>query len=289
MYQIQTYQDKYKMYKMIDSSTGSYVEIAPERGGIIAGYGVRGQEILYMNFDTFTNPKRYVWGGIPILFPICGKLENDEHTWNGKKYNMPLHGVARNYPWQVIETNIENEASIKIRLKSNECTKKMYPFDFELIFEYVLKNDKLTINQEYNNNSDTEMPIYPGFHPYFKASNVDNLEFEMDASKYLDYEDMKIKPYTGKIDLDEQALGKMILDNEAYRVSFVDSELGRKISLEYGKEFKYVLFWSGVKNQFICVEPWMAKQNSLNTKEDVFFVKPGGVFKTYISICCEYV
>ena len=80
------------------------MKAAPERGGIIIGYGVEGTELLYLNNETFQDEEANVRGGIPILFPISGQLENGEYEWEGISYTMKNHGFARNMPWEVIET-----------------------------------------------------------------------------------------------------------------------------------------------------------------------------------------
>ena len=175
MYEIRRYKDgQYEVYELVDSRAKAWVKAAPERGGIIIGYGVEGTELLFLNNETFQDEQANVRGGIPILFPISGQLENGQYEWEGISYTMKNHGFARNMPWEVIETGATNDgAFMTIRLKSNEETKKSYPFDFEVIYTYRLKDGKLSIEQEYRNESDVEMPIYPGFHPYFKTSEKD--------------------------------------------------------------------------------------------------------------------
>lgn len=287
MFEVKEYMDKqYKIYELSDKDSGSYVKVAPERGGIITGFGIDGAEILYMDEDTFYDPGKYVRGGIPILFPICGALNNSEYVHNGIKYNMENHGLARNFPWQIIETNTEGGASISIKLKSNETTKKNYPFDFELIFTYVLKGNILTIEQEYINNSDVDMPMYAGLHPYFNITDKSRLQYNIDASKYLDFNGIGIKPYNGKIDMSNEEMSKIFLDVKENNVSFYDENLKRKISMEYSKEFKYMVLWSVPGKNFICVEPFMAMPDSMNTKEDLFLLGSGESLKVSLCISC---
>ncbi len=54
MYQIKQYLDgQYQVYELIDSQSKAWVKAAPERGGIIIGYGTEGTELLYLNNETF--------------------------------------------------------------------------------------------------------------------------------------------------------------------------------------------------------------------------------------------
>jgi galactose mutarotase-like enzyme len=288
MYQVKQYADgNYQIYELIDSTTDSWVKVAPERGGIIISFGVQGKETLFLNKETFHNKQANIRGGIPILFPISGQLENGEYEWEGKVYQMKNHGLARNNTWEVIETtNTQEEATLKIALYSNEEMKKSFPFDFEVIFTYRLKGNKLTIQQEYTNKSESPMPIYAGFHPYFKTSSK-NLQYESDAKTYLDYNDMLIKQVSDGLDLTGKKESLGLLDTVKSEIAFTLPESNRKIRLDYGDEFKYVILWAEEGQDFVCVEPWMANTKELNTKEELTLIAPNETLKTYLNITVE--
>ncbi|MFJ7727486.1 aldose epimerase [Neobacillus sp. NPDC097160] len=287
MYQIKQYKDNhFDIYELLDSGSNSWLKVAPERGGIIIGFGVQGEEILFLNKETFYDPEANVRGGNPILFPISGQLENGEYEWDGTTYKMRNHGVARNHPWEVVETNVKDEASITIRLKSTQEMKHSYPFGFEVIYTYVLRKNSFTIYQEYKNLSDKDMPIYPGFHPYFRTAQK-NISYETDAKNYLDYNDMKIKEVSQGLDLTNKIESLVLLDAKQKKISFELPEIKKKIHMTYGEEFKYVYLWTEKNQEFICVEPWMAMTNELNRKEELVFVKPNESIKTELTISAE--
>jgi galactose mutarotase-like enzyme len=283
MYSIKKYNDKFEMYELKEESTMSWIKVCPERGGIITSFGVNGKELLYLDKESFYDSNANIRGGIPILFPVCGQLKDGEYNLNGKIYFMKNHGFARISTWEAIETNIENQALIRLELKSNKETKKIFPFDFQLIFTYILKNGELTIKQEYKNISAEPMPIYAGFHPYFKAKSK-NLIYETDATQYLDYNDMEVKSFEGAIDLNKMVESAAFIDFHRNNISFKQEELDKNINLEYGKEFKYIVLWSVKDKDFVCVEPWMALSGAFNTGENLVFVKPKETLSTYIKI-----
>lgn len=287
MYSVKEYEDKFKMYELKEDNTNSWVKLCPERGAIITSYGVNGTELLYLDKDTFYNKDANIRGGIPILFPICGQLEEGKYELNGKIYDMKNHGVARNNVWEVIETSKEGQASIKLKLTSSEDTEKSYPFKFELIFTYILKDGKLTIKQEYKNNSTETMPLYAGFHPYFKAENK-NIAYETDSVKYLDYNDMTVKDYTGTLDLTDMVESAIFLESEQRGISFMLPEMKRKVTLNYGDEFKYIVIWSVKDKDFVCVEPWMAQNKAFNTKEELQYVEGSQSLCTYFTISADF-
>jgi galactose mutarotase-like enzyme len=284
MYQVKELTDsKYKIYELKDDATNSWVKVAPERGGIIFSYGVEGEELLYLNEETFYDIEKNVRGGIPILFPISGQLLDGTYEWEGKTYFMNNHGFARNSSWEVIDSDIKNKASLTIKLTSNEQTKVSDPFDFEIVFNYVLENGKLTIQQEYKNMGDQPMPIYAGFHPYFKM-NEKHLSYETDSTRYLDYNDHKEKEFYGSIDLTNMKEALVLLDSTQPHISFHVDHLKKRIKVNYSKPFKYVMLWSEREKEFVCVEPWMAKTDEFNKKEELIIIKENDSLKTEISI-----
>lgn len=288
MYQLNVYQDNgLDVYELIDSENTSWLKVVPERGGIIIGFGVEGDEVLFLNKDTLYDTEKNIRGGIPILFPISGQLENGEYEWNGHVYQMKNHGVARNQPWEVIKTKTEEkQASITLGFKSNEETRRSYPFDFEVIFTYTLAKNQLTIDQQYKNHSDSDMPIYAGFHPYFKTTSKD-LNYETDAKTYLDYNDMKINEIHGSLDLTNEKESFVLLDAIKNEISFELPDLKKTISLTYGNEFKYIVLWTEKDQEFVCVEPWMAKTNELNQKEELVLIQPSEALKTTVNLSVE--
>jgi galactose mutarotase-like enzyme len=287
MYSVNKYEDKFLMYELREESTNSWVKLCPERGAIITSFGVNGKELLYLDKDTFYDAAANIRGGIPILFPISGQLIGGNYELNGKIYSMKNHGVARINSWQVVEVCSENKAAVKLRLKNNEETERAFPFRFEVVFTYILKNGILTIEQEYYNNSEEAMPIQAGFHPYFEAFNKD-ISYETDTSKYLDYNDMQVKDYKGRIDLTSMVESAAFIDAKQNKIAFELPELHRKITLDYGKEFKYVVVWSVKDKNFVCVEPWMEKNSALNTKEGLKYVESRGCLKTYLNIGVDF-
>jgi len=282
MYTIQQELDEdLKVYILRDED--SYIKVVPERGGIITEFGVNEAEILYLNRETLLDREANIRGGIPILFPISGQLHNGEYELNGNTYQMKNHGFARNMPWEVVDIATEGELSITLRLESNQETRKSYPFDFEVLFKYILKKNTLSIEQQYKNLSQEDMPFYAGFHPYFKTSQK-TLSLGSDAKTYLDYNDNLEKAYTGIIDLSDKKESLMLLDCIEPKVDFKLEEANKKITLEYGREFQYIVCWTEQGKEFVCVEPWMAKTYEMNQKEELVYLKPNELHSTFFQI-----
>jgi galactose mutarotase-like enzyme len=160
--------DRYATYVLKDSSTAARLEVVPERGGLITRWQVAGQDILYFDAERFADPSKSVRGGIPILFPICGNLPENQYTWAGQTYTLKQHGFARDLPWTVADRAIEPSAvALTLTLTSTEQTRRQYPFDFQLQFTYRLRGRELALEQTFQNTGDRPMPFSTGLHPYF--------------------------------------------------------------------------------------------------------------------------
>ncbi|MEJ9149970.1 aldose epimerase [Bacillus smithii] len=276
---------QYKMYHYRHLPTNSWFTICPERGGIVTSLGLNGQEILYLNKETFENPASNVRGGIPILFPICDRLNNGVYEIDGQIYQLKNHGFARNVCWEVLESN-EEECLIKLGLSSTPETKAVYPYDFQLTFTFQLRGQELTIFQEYENRSVQNMPMYAGFHPYFLTQDK-HMVFQTDAKNYLDMHDRFQKKYEGSLHLETSTEAFILMNTKQRHIRFSLSSASKPIVLKYGKEFRYVAVWSEPGKDFVCVEPWMAKPDSLNTGEDLIFVKPNETLRTFFTISLD--
>lgn len=286
-YEVRSYTDVYTMYELTEHSTSSRILVCPERGGIVIGCQLHGLELFYLEKETFEHPTANIRGGNPILFPICGQLENTAYEWNGKTYPMANHGFARTSAWEVVGTSDDGEASITIRLRSNEETMQSYPFAFELLFTYILQDGELHTRQQYRNLSESAtMPFYAGFHPYFAFDSNKRMVYETDATRYLDYNDYVEKDFNGVVDLDELVESVCFLDAQKSEISFPVLK-GAHVTLRYNDMFKYVVLWSIKDRPFVCVEPWMAMPGELNRQEELVMLEAGKQLDANLTISCR--
>jgi len=286
VFKLKKLQGDYLIYDIKNEKEGSWITIIPERGGIITSLGIDNKEILYLDEKSLKNEES-IRGGVPILFPICGRLTEAKYELKGNIYQMQIHGFARILNWEVIDLKLSEKMEMKLRTSSDGNTKKIYPFDFELIFTYILDGNKLTIKQEYINKSEEVMPIYTGFHPYFKVGDKEKLQYQLDCTKYLNDSDMSISDYNGRLDMSGEPGSKILLDMNSTKLSFFDPDLGREIKMEYGENFKYIVVWTLQGKDFLCVEPWMALPDAFNTKEGLEYIEPGKTLKESVSFTVD--
>jgi galactose mutarotase-like enzyme len=267
-------QEQYKIYSLSDSASDSWLEVVPERGGIITKWGVNSQELLYLDVERFTHRELSVRGGIPILFPICGNLPDNVYTHQDRQYTLKQHGFARDLPWEVVSQATEDLASISLQLKSSDRTKEVYPFEFTLVFTYQLVGNTLKILQSYTNHSTEPMLFSAGFHPYFAVNDKSQLEFAIPASEYLDQRTREIFAYRNHLDLDKDELDLAFNYMSANFVRVTDNQTQKQIYLQFAPDFNTFVFWTLKEKPFYCIEPWTAGRNALNTSDRIIKLAP---------------
>ncbi len=287
-YTVRTYQEHYEIIELADARTNSRIVLCPERGGIATNCALHGRELFYLDETTFLNPSANIRGGNPVLFPICGPLTDGQYEWEGGAYRMKQHGLARLLKWEVASLAAdEHEARASLVLRSSSATLEAYPFDFELVFDYVLQDGVLRIEQTYRNTGSKPLPFYAGFHPYF-ASAHGSIPYQTDGTRIYDCNDGLEKPLPGKFDKDRCIESHVILDPQQPAITFRPYE-DLEIRLSYSAAFRHVVLWSVPGKPFICVEPWMAQNYALNTREGLQLIKPGEHMQAAFAIAASTV
>lgn len=277
-------QQQYKTYILSDQNAQSRIEVVPERGGIITRWQLRDEEILYLDAERFANPNLTVRGGIPILFPICGNLPDNIYTIHGKEYQLKQHGFARDLPWQVIDQQSQECASITLLLESNDQTKQLYPFDFQVIFTYQLKGNTLEIRQSYTNNSAESMPFSTGLHPYFLTSDKTGLQFHIPSTQYRDQINNTIHPFIGSFDYQIDEIDVEFRDLSDCSASVTDNSRKLHLHLSYDNAYSRVVFWTVKGKDYYCLEPWTAPRNAMNTGEQLIILEPEASIETVVAL-----
>jgi galactose mutarotase-like enzyme len=244
------------------------------------------RELLYLPEDfDWKNPSK-VSGGLPICFPICGRLKRDgeegAYIFDGKRYKMGIHGFATTLPWELLYAETDQ---LGMRLTYTEETLKIYPFEFEIELHYEIKDGELICRHRYANLSDNQvMCYYAGFHPYFlidpKRYTKDQVFLCAETSGQFFYNknlddivDSNEIPVTLSAPLSSPDLNeKLFYFNEeaGFEMHFPDGAIiGMDIYNfpgELNPSFPFMQLYHAPEKPFFCVEPWMSHPNALNTQ-----------------------
>ena len=224
----------------------------------------------------------YLWQGdpaiwnrrAPLLFPTIARLKDSQYEWDGKIWDMPIHGFCRSAPFTVER---QDGHSASFRYSDTEETRKMYPFSFVLTVTYTLEGRKLTKSHHVENRSAVPMLYELGGHDGYRAP----LEAGETMSGYairfpgldaitpygMDEQNM-ITPKTaiyplpnGRMPLTPSSyhLDTIILDNLPERKAILEDQDGRpRVIVEFA-DFPYLGVWTMTKDfdtNYVCIEPW---------------------------------
>lgn len=246
-------------------------------GAELTSIQVNGVERLWQNENG-------TWAGhAPVFFPACGMCKV---VVDGKEYPQYRHGFAQYFTFEVTE---QADDLLRFTLKSNDETKKYYPYDFVLHFVYrIVNGDTLVITHEAYN--PTDKPIYCAFggHESFlldKSLGAYELRFEKEE---------KFHSLTATDDFMDggfQNLGEgtTFAFDENLFVNGMTAIFGkiqsRKVTLaEVGGDalaevsfdgFENLLLWRPEGGRTICIEPWHNLPDSKAHCNDEFGAKEG--------------
>jgi galactose mutarotase-like enzyme len=249
------------------------VVLAPARGGIATQMSVGGRPLLYMDEGTLLDTTKNVRGGIPVLFPSPGPLEKERFTRNGRSGSMNQHGFARQRPWMVLASSA-HEATLT--LASDASTRAEFPWDFLVTLRYEVGPRSLVIEQLVENQSDEAMPFAFGFHPYFAVPNRDKEKATIPtlAKRAWDNVTKREIDLEAPIDLTAREVDLHLVDHRASEAT-LDLGDGSRIVVSGTSAYRRWVIWTLAGKDFVCLEPWTAPANALNTGDDLLLVEPG--------------
>ena len=224
----------------------------------------------------------------PILFPIVGRLKNDELRHRGKIYPMTQHGFARDHRFDWVQ---REPRSCKLQLADDAATRARYPFAFRLSAAYTLNNAGLEIGLEIANTGNEVLPASIGAHPAFNWPLLPGLAKEDYALVFSQEEPAPIRrlkdgllraaPEPTPVRGNTLALSERLFDDDAIimdqpasrSVRFV-APRGPQVEVSW-EGFRELGIWSKPKGAaFVCIEPWHGFASPADF-DDEFNDKPG--------------
>ena len=215
-----------------------------------------------------------IWNGqAPNLFPLIGRLKDEQYEYEGNIYSMKIHGFAKYSNFELIE---KNENYVSLRLTGSKDTYSLYPFDFDFIISYelinnVIKKQYMIINNGYKNMY-YEVGGHEGYNLTFAKNRIMDDYFikftDNSIYTYTTDEKVMINKDLKQIDLNSERLylkpdifknDALILDCSKMKKREVTLECdsdNRKVKVNF-EDFSYLGIWTRpFYSNYICIEPW---------------------------------
>ncbi len=283
MFRVDHRDDVFARCRLVDDAADSVVELIPERGALVTSFRVAGREALYLDEATLLDRTKNVRGGIPVLFPIAGKLTGGKFRAEGQAYALAQHGFARTSAWDVVGEQTDGDARVVLSLSSSDATRAAFPWDFEVRLTFALAGDTLAIEQRYANRSSRPMPLHAGFHPYFLVPDAEKSRTTIatDATRAFDNTRGTTGPFGG-FDLTLPEVDLHLLDHTPRRTQLTRPG-GDGVIVSMDGSFATLVVWTLAGKGYVCVEPWTAPGDAMNTGTGLLMVPPGGTHEARVA------
>ncbi|MFZ9754888.1 MAG: aldose 1-epimerase family protein [Bacteroidia bacterium] len=248
-------------------------------GIITAEVQVAGAELTELaalgSSNCLWTPDPVYWNRVaPLLFPIVGRLKQDQMTIGGTSYGMRQHGFARDCDFDL---RIQNEHRLVLGLNDSVQTREQFPFSFDLEVEYRLEAERIWVVYRVQNSGPVTLPFSIGAHPGFALQgglSGHQLEFDkaLHADRHLIHEGL----YTGEtqaclthqntLDLDSADFehDAIVLKHSGLACVRLQGPNGpiAELGLRDAADFPYWGFWTKPGAPFFCLEPWAGLADS---------------------------
>jgi galactose mutarotase-like enzyme len=206
----------------------------------------------------------------PVLFPIVGRVKNDEYRHRGKTWPIKQHGFARDFRFDWVE---QSATSCRLALVDNDATRAQYPFAFKLEVTHAVEDADLKVTFDVTNTGDELLPASIGGHPGFIWPLLPGLPKESHSLTFSHEESAPIRriangllraepqpsPIRGKVLVLSERLfddDAIIMDRPASKSVRYAADRGPSIEMFF-EGFPELGIWSRRGGApFVCLEPW---------------------------------
>ncbi|MHB0770201.1 aldose 1-epimerase family protein [Bradyrhizobium sp. 5.13L] len=210
----------------------------------------------------------------PLLFPIVGRLANDELRHRGKTYRMTQHGFARDSRFVWAE---RGGSRCTLVLDDDETTRALYPFAFRLTAAYAIDESGLDLTLTIANTGKETLPASIGGHPAFNWPLQPGAAKESYALTFASAESSPVRrldggllrpaaepspvqgallPLAESLFTDDAIIFDRIESNSVRYAAGQGASAGPWLKMSW-RGFRELGVWSKPAGApFLCIEPW---------------------------------
>lgn len=256
--------------------------VAPEYGGMVVGLEAAGRQVLRLDAALLSMAPMLA-GGMPILFPFPSRTAGDAYRLDGRDYHMPFHGLVKNAAFALKESS-PGHAVLWVDGGGSQ-REANYPFSYRLELTYRVAGRALEVEAAVCNASESRMPHCLGWHPFFLATDRAALEFEYHMRRRYDYVRRADGPAPARLDL-AAPLDDVFFDPAAHEFALLNRPDGYRAVCRYDSGHQ-ALVVCNTPERSVCIEPWCALPDSINSGRFLQWIEPGATGRHRISIEVE--
>lgn len=270
----------------------------------VSAKGAELQSVVLEGVERMWCADPAVWGRrAPLLFPLIGRLRDGWYEHRGARIEAPVHGFCRD---RVFDAQRMCASSVRFSTRSDDKTRAVYPFDFELAVEFSLEGATLVKKHIVRNAGSEPMPFEVGGHEAYSTrlhrgdswsdyrvrvggahdAPCELAMFDMDENGILNTPKRSVPLRNGLLSKTPEQLGidTIVLENDfGGEISLVREGTGQGVTVAF-PDFPYVGIWTKAgcgDARYLCIEPWSAlpdahfSPHELSEKPGVAAIDPG--------------
>lgn len=263
------------------------LEIHPEAGASIAGFGIRhGESVVPLMRAT---PAEAIAAANSsemasfVLAPFSNRLRDAAFRFGGRTWQLKpnfeggyaIHGCVRKRPWEVVT---QDATQITLHFDSRRFADLDFPFPFSVDLTYRLHDTTLEASLRLRNEGEGAMPAGAGFHPYYERALFDpgeNVELRMRVA--ATWEGLCPETAARPLHADEDFSERRSLPREGFDTCFAGWDGNAELfwprsqvraEIECDAPLRQVILFTPPDKSFFALEPVSNANNGFNLLAD---------------------
>jgi aldose 1-epimerase len=185
------------------------LRVCPEVGATITAFSLRKNDTWLDLMRRAPEPLEKSSHGSFIMLPYSNRIRNALFTWKNERYQLDkiekhaIHGDVRDRAWSI---SSQSQQQVVMEIDSQNFPDFNFPFPIAAEVSYAIEETKLQISLSVKNNSESEIPLGFGLHPYFNTSlgeTGETAKLQFSAQGYYPYEGDLPLPESGRVQIPE--------------------------------------------------------------------------------------
>ena len=163
---------------------------------------------------------------------------------------------------------------------------------FTVLMNYNLQGNTASLSMTVINEGDIPMPFSFGYHPYFVASALENVDFDIKCATCSEDAKGEQPAAPEKITLTRKEGSDnsiRLMTGVEFPMTFTDKGNGHKVTVDADESFTNGVLWQQDAENFVCMEPWNGWANSVNEEGKHEVLEPDEAMTSEWTITIEKV
>ncbi len=291
--------DLFPVIRLKDKSNNTEAEIY-SFGALLNAFTVEGKNRkanIIDGFASLADAKKNITKTFKSakLSPFVCRMQKGEYNFDGKTYAIDkfylgseaIHGLLFDAPFTIKDHGEDGNSAFAQLQYSYDNKEEGYPFLYSVVVTYTLKADNiLSLQTRIINNSETDMPLNDGWHPYFQlGETINDLQVQLNTNTMVEFDNNllptgKFIPYR-KFETPE-SFGDTFLDNcfvlkdtSSPACVLKDNKTGIQLSVTSDASYPYLQVYTPPHRKSIAIENLSSVPDSFNNGISLIIVKPG--------------